>query len=73
MGDNARSGVSSDPLELSNKPAWVYETAHPPSPGFYTSTGQKTLGPQKIMAMANTYDYAHAPVLSSPNFHRPDS
>ncbi len=64
MGDANRSGISSEALELSNKPAWVYETAHPPSPGFYTSTAANTLGPQKIMAMANTYDYAHAPVLS---------
>ncbi len=64
MGDSARSGISIDKLELSSKPAWVFETAHPPSPGFYTSLSTETLGTQKILAMANTYDYAHAPILS---------
>ncbi len=69
MGDAARSGISSETVQLSNRPAWVYETAHPPSPGFYTSLNSETLGPQKIMAMANTYDYAHAPILFGGNLY----
>jgi outer membrane protein assembly factor BamB len=64
MGDSARSGVSSEPLELTSSPAWVYEAAQPPSPGFYTSLAETTIGPQKILAMANTYDYAFAPVFA---------
>lgn len=65
MGDSARSGISPEALELTGRPAWIYEAAQSPSPGFYSSKSEDTLGPQKIRAMANTYDYAFAPVIAN--------
>jgi outer membrane protein assembly factor BamB len=64
MGDNSRSGVSADPVELTDKPAWVFEAAHPPSAGFYHQIMEKTIGPQRLKAQANTYDFAFAPVIA---------
>ncbi len=64
MADNSRSGVSADPVELSSKPAWVFEASHAPSSGFYNTLSEDTLGPQKIKAIATTFDFSFATVIS---------
>jgi outer membrane protein assembly factor BamB len=64
MGDNARRGVSTDALELTVSPRWIFKAPLPPSPGFAPSVKADTMGPQKILAQPVTFDYAFAPVIA---------
>jgi outer membrane protein assembly factor BamB len=64
LRDLDRSAVAPDPVTLRAKPAWVADTGHAPSPGFYPELRSQTLGPQKLLAPSITFDYAYAPVIA---------
>ncbi len=64
MGGSERTGSCKDGPGADPRLLWVYSSPRAPEPSFYRELRDETLGPQKFVSQAMSFDFAFSPVVS---------